>query len=853
MLNVFVSSTYEDLKEHRRQVRALIEALGLNDIAMEKWPASPRPPCREVEEALRASNIYLGIIGWRRGSLIPDLQKSYVRFEYELARSIPLPMLVFLKDPAASTLNEIDRGPAWEEILKFREEVEREQAFVRVYFADPLDLILRVSASLFRLLAGTNEFKALSSEDQFILELRQIMQADFLARLSQIKEAQMRGSPPEDKGQWFFPSLGRCNMGDWYIPREEVSRRVADWLVTGKTPYLFLVGPSGIGKTNFLLDFILRAHSEQRTLKRHALLMLPLGSYVPEQSFIENLQAFVNRSRRLRVPVDTAVLKNLIADGRLILVLDGLDEFARQQGEVACEHLFAALKDEVGPPHVIVSCRDHILRRLRGGALLRDLAINEVQVPPLVQREVLGALERRMGRGSVPFRAASLHPGLLRFAENPLLFEMMCEMSDRSWRRLIETQLMGKVYDLWFEEALEAGAGGESVLHDGEIQDARLKIGRIARIMLEKRSDLISRTQLDEQHLPPRCLRTPGQPFGILIQETRDDWGFVHDSLRDFALAKSVTTELASKRYELLARTTHLDYVGGEMYRFLRDLLETDLEAFARYFDDALASRPETSEAWNSIVWNCFEAAGMIATADTARRFIDKALGILSSAKAADGHHRALSGEAEYNIVRCLERLHASAPKPYCDYMMSRKRPSDPEWYIFGAWAVRGFQRSERHIDPYPPMTYRWERNQGTDHRQEEVSACLLDLIEDTLDQARDKWAPFVVTNCTFALIRWLHPGHVTRLKDLLSKGQLGPEARANLFLALTRFRNPCLFEGTSDLFAGMVLSFSYLSRDMIPPKDFIFRRVEFRHKHSRFVEIDPYDTGLFEDCRFPF
>jgi len=853
MLNVFVSSTYEDLKEHRKQVRALIEALGLNDIAMERWGASPRPPKDEVVKAVSSSQIYLGIIGWKRGSLVPGLGISYVKYEYDLARAKPLPMLVFLTNPEARVLvTEIDHGRAGSEIRRFRKQIEKEQGYVRDRFADPLDLVRRVSGSLFRMLAGTDEFKALSSENQLILELRQVVQADFLARLNQVREAQTRGGPPEDKGEWFLPSLGRCNMGDWYIPREKVSQQVADWLVTGRTMYLFLVGPSGIGKTNFLLDFIFRAQGEERALKSHALLMLPLGSYVPEQSFIGNVEAFVKRSDRLSVPVHTTVLRKLIADGRLILVLDGLDEFARQQGEAACEHLFAALRHEVGPPHVIVSCRDHILRRLRGGAVLKDLVITEVQVPPLAESEIRGALERRMGPGSVPFRAANLYPGLLKFAENPLLFEMMCEMSDRSWRRLIETKSTGKVYDLWFEEAVEAGAGGVSVLHAAEMQDARLKLGRIARTMLEERSDLISRPQLDEQQLPPGCLRVPGQPFGILIQETPNEWGFVHDSLRDFALAKSVATELTSRRYELLASTTHLDYVGAEMYRFLRDLLETDLEAFAQYVDHALASATETPEAWNSIVWNCFEAAGMIATADAAGRFIDKALGILSSAKTADSEYCALSGEAKYNILRCLERLHPSSPKPHCDYVISKVWNPEPAWGLFGAWAVRGFQRRERYIGPFPPMRYNGEKNDGTAHRQEEVSSLLLDLLENTIEQAGDQWMRFVAVNCAFALIRWLHPDHVTRVKDILTSKQLGPEIKANIFLALSRFRDPCLLEGTSDLFSGMILNYSYLSHSMIPPKGFVFRGVEFRHKHSRFDGIDPFDTELFEDCRFP-
>lgn len=851
MLNVFVSSTFEDLKEHRKQVSALINSLGLNDIAMERWPAAPNPPYREIEKALRESNIFLGIVGWKQGSSIPDLRKTYVRFEYECAQALPLPILMFLTDPAAPVLpNQIDRGRGSNAIDKFRKQIENEKDFVWAYFTDPLHLVRLVSGSLFRMLAGTKEFQALSSGNQLILELRQVLQTDFLTRLNQVREAQAQSGPHEDGSGWFVPSLGRCNLGDRYIPRREVSQRVADWLVTGRTPYLFLVGPSGIGKTNFLLDFMYRAHSEQRALKQHALLMLPLGSYDPQHSFLQNVQTFVERSGRLRVSIDQAVLRNLIQDGRLVLILDGLDEFARQQGEIACERLFAALNAEIKPPHVIVSCRDHILRRLRGGSLLKDLTIEEVPISPLARQEVLEALERRMGRGSVPIRAANRHPGLVNFAQNPLLFEMMCEMSDRSWRRLIETQSMGKVYDLWFEEAVEAGGGSENIMQAEEIENARLKVGRVARTMLETRSDLISRAQLDTQDLPPCCLRRPGQPFGMLIQETPEEWGFVHDSLRDFALAKSVATELSSRKYEILKSTSHLDYVGAEMSRFLRDLLGTDPAGFAQHVDDALAFKTNTPEERNSIVWNCFEAVGMIATANVAGSFIDKALDVLALPQPTGGQHHALSGQAQFNVMRCLERLHPSAPKPYYEYVISRAWGPEPEWRQFGAWAVRGFQRATRQVGAHPPMTYQWERNDGTAHRQEDASHCLLDLLEHTLNLAVDV-RDFVAINSTFALIRWLHPRHIERLMALLSRGQLGPEAKANLFLALTRLRDPSVLEHTSDLFAGMILSFSYLSPDMIPPKDFVFRRVEFRHRRSRFEGIDPCDTSLFEDCRF--
>ena len=42
-INVFVSSTYEDLKSYRAKVRDLLLGLGLTDIAMERWPAGSLP------------------------------------------------------------------------------------------------------------------------------------------------------------------------------------------------------------------------------------------------------------------------------------------------------------------------------------------------------------------------------------------------------------------------------------------------------------------------------------------------------------------------------------------------------------------------------------------------------------------------------------------------------------------------------------------------------------------------------------------------------------------------------------------------------------------------------------------
>lgn len=76
-LKIFVSSTTEDLETERLRVLEAIGRLDIKRVAMEYFGADHRKPIDVCLEKVRDSNLYVGIVGHRYGSIVPDTDKSY--------------------------------------------------------------------------------------------------------------------------------------------------------------------------------------------------------------------------------------------------------------------------------------------------------------------------------------------------------------------------------------------------------------------------------------------------------------------------------------------------------------------------------------------------------------------------------------------------------------------------------------------------------------------------------------------------------------------------------------------------------------------------------------------------------
>ena len=104
MAKVYVSSTYDDLKECRKAVEQELRRLGHIDIAMETYAAEHRSSLQRCLEDVARCDIYVGIFAWRYGWVPerdnPEL-RSITELEYRKAVLEGKPCLIFLLDPSA--------------------------------------------------------------------------------------------------------------------------------------------------------------------------------------------------------------------------------------------------------------------------------------------------------------------------------------------------------------------------------------------------------------------------------------------------------------------------------------------------------------------------------------------------------------------------------------------------------------------------------------------------------------------------------------------------------------------------------------------------------------------------------
>lgn len=108
---VFVSSTYTDLKEERMEVITALLDMDCIPVGMEYFPASNDTAWEYIQPLIDSSDYYIVIIGGRYGSLAEG-DVSFTRKEYEYAVSQGVPTLAFVhEDPGKLPGDRIELDP----------------------------------------------------------------------------------------------------------------------------------------------------------------------------------------------------------------------------------------------------------------------------------------------------------------------------------------------------------------------------------------------------------------------------------------------------------------------------------------------------------------------------------------------------------------------------------------------------------------------------------------------------------------------------------------------------------------------------------------------------------------------
>ena len=174
---VFVSSTYTDLIDERKEVIQALLELDCIPVGMEMFPAADDDQWSLIKRLIDDCDYYMLIVGGRYGSLSSE-GISYTQMEYEYAISKGIPVISFLhQNPGAIPSSKTEKDS--DSIKKFEEFKEKVKLKLCKSWETPSDLGSKVSRSLVRLIkdrpmSGWVKASFVTSEDtaKEILDLK---------------------------------------------------------------------------------------------------------------------------------------------------------------------------------------------------------------------------------------------------------------------------------------------------------------------------------------------------------------------------------------------------------------------------------------------------------------------------------------------------------------------------------------------------------------------------------------------------------------------------------------------------------------------------------------------------------
>lgn len=150
---IFISSTYDDLKDARRKVQDAILSMYQFPIGMEMFSAADEEQWKIIRETIDSTDYYVLILGQRYGSVIDsgeDAGISYTEKEFRYANDNGIPILVFIIDDSVPLLpKDIESDGEKREKLNAFKSVVKTGRMVE-WWKTPEDLAQKVTIALYK-------------------------------------------------------------------------------------------------------------------------------------------------------------------------------------------------------------------------------------------------------------------------------------------------------------------------------------------------------------------------------------------------------------------------------------------------------------------------------------------------------------------------------------------------------------------------------------------------------------------------------------------------------------------------------------------------------------------------------
>ena len=335
---VYISSTYNDLKEYREQVYQALRELRYDVIAMEDYVATDERPLDKCLADVAGCDVYVGIFAWRYGYIPPGQERSITELEYRQAGEVGLERIICLvvKDAPWSPdfMDHVTgEGECGQRIKSLRDELG--ESHIANLFKTPEELARQVAASV------------------TLWEKKRLDASMDLERARQAQETERRRTL---RGKQKVVNVRPLDVTHTFKDRVREMQALCDHLTDASVRLITVVGRGGMGKTalvsRVLADLergVLPVDDKDKELSVDGILYL---SAQRTGLSLERLYADVGRmlgepaasdlsalwaDRRLSLEAKVEGLLEALRDGLYVILLDNLEDGLTEECEIAEE------------------------------------------------------------------------------------------------------------------------------------------------------------------------------------------------------------------------------------------------------------------------------------------------------------------------------------------------------------------------------------------------------------------------------------------------------------------------------------------------------------------------------------
>ncbi|NIM12217.1 MAG: DUF4062 domain-containing protein [Candidatus Aminicenantes bacterium] len=313
-MKVFISSTYEDLKEYRERAIEVVNRYACQPVAMEFFMSQPQEPTEVCKEKIEECDIFVGIYAHRYGFVPKGQTKSITEQEYELAKKSGKDCLCFIVDKDHSWKPAFIEFEKRKELEVFLKDV-REQNIVST-FTSTSDFEIKLSTSLGKLMAKQKAEKERKKEKPIPEICIPFAPTPFIAHP--------------------YP------LPEHFTGRAAEMAELSNWFYNEKKPVLVMEAIGGMGKTALTWVWMQKEINE-KAVELDGVFWWSFYE-APFETFLIQLACYLNvlkkeDSHGSVLSADLAQLQAALHNRKFLLVLDGLERALRGYSDMSAMYI----------------------------------------------------------------------------------------------------------------------------------------------------------------------------------------------------------------------------------------------------------------------------------------------------------------------------------------------------------------------------------------------------------------------------------------------------------------------------------------------------------------------------------